>query len=184
MWEIAFLSANGMASHPFHIHLAQFQVLNRQQMYIDDDPITGHAGYLPAWEASFGKDHPELLLPGCSVGTYCADFGPPLDYKKLNKDGALGGNPAFAPYLMHKPEDTTPPEPGETGWKDTAEIGSGQVLRILVRWTPSDVPTIPYRSYAGRNFYEFDPTQGAYVWHCHILNHEDNEMMRPYRVTK
>jgi spore coat protein A, manganese oxidase len=22
----------------------------------------------------------------------------------------------------------------------------------------------------------------AYVWHCHILEHEDNEMMRPYKV--
>jgi len=42
---------------------------------------------------------------------------------------------------------------------------------------------IANRSYAGKNFYEFDPTQGAYVWHCHVIDHEDNEMMRPYRVT-
>jgi FtsP/CotA-like multicopper oxidase with cupredoxin domain len=23
---------------------------------------------------------------------------------------------------------------------------------------------------------------GQYVWHCHIVSHEDNEMMRPYRI--
>jgi len=29
--------------------------------------------------------------------------------------------------------------------------------------------------------YSFDPTSGpGYVWHCHIIDHEDNEMMRPY----
>jgi spore coat protein A len=30
---------------------------------------------------------------------------------------------------------------------------------------------VPFEGYAGR-----------YVWHCHILEHEDNEMMRPYEV--
>ena len=23
---------------------------------------------------------------------------------------------------------------------------------------------------------------GQFVWHCHIVEHEDNEMMRPYRI--
>ncbi len=40
-------------------------------------------------------------------------------------------------------------------------------LRILVRWTPSDIPLVPNESYAGHNWYEFDPTKDAYVWHCH-----------------
>jgi FtsP/CotA-like multicopper oxidase with cupredoxin domain len=57
----------------------------------------------------------------------------------------------------------------------------GEVLRIVVRWTP----TYQKKSQADQNFYPFDPTDGpGYVWHCHILDHEDNEMMRPYRVTK
>ncbi len=31
--------------------------------------------------------------------------------------------------------------------------------------------------------YPFDPSTGpGYVWHCHIIDHEDNEMMRPYNV--
>ena len=33
-----------------------------------------------------------------------------------------------------------------------------------------------------KNARSFDPTRGRYVWHCHILEHEDNEMMRPYDV--
>ena len=54
-----------------------------------------------------------------------------------------------------------PPEPLESGWKDTARADPGTVTRIIV----------PFEGYAGR-----------YVWHCHILEHEDNEMMRPYQV--
>jgi spore coat protein A, manganese oxidase len=111
---------------------------------------------------------------------YCADYGPPLNYNRLNKDGAVGGNPAFSGYLD---STSTAPEGGESGWKDTVSAPSGQVLTLLVRWTPSDVAQIANRSYTGRNLYQFDPTQGTYVWHCHIIDHEDNEMMRPYRVT-
>lgn len=54
-----------------------------------------------------------------------------------------------------------PPEPGEEGWKDTVRAYSGMVTRIIVRFT----------GYPGR-----------YVWHCHILEHEDNEMMRPFNL--
>ncbi len=54
-----------------------------------------------------------------------------------------------------------PPEPGEAGWKDTVLAHPRMVTRIIVR----------FEGYAGR-----------YVWHCHILEHEDNEMMRPYEV--
>jgi spore coat protein A len=54
-----------------------------------------------------------------------------------------------------------PPDPNEMGWKDTARVNAKTVTRIIV----------PFTGYAGR-----------YVWHCHILEHEDNEMMRPYEV--
>jgi FtsP/CotA-like multicopper oxidase with cupredoxin domain len=56
----------------------------------------------------------------------------------------------------------------------------GQVTRIVVRWAPTDIPasTAP----ADANF-PFDPNGGhGYVWHCHIVDHEDNEMMRPDEV--
>jgi FtsP/CotA-like multicopper oxidase with cupredoxin domain len=54
----------------------------------------------------------------------------------------------------------TPAEPWEAGYKDTVISYPGQVTRIAAT---------------------FD-IQGLYVWHCHILEHEDNEMMRPYCV--
>ena len=54
-----------------------------------------------------------------------------------------------------------PPEPNEAGWKDTVRVNPRTVTRIIVR---------------------FEGFVGRYVWHCHILEHEDNEMMRPFEV--
>jgi spore coat protein A, manganese oxidase len=54
-----------------------------------------------------------------------------------------------------------PPPPEEAGWKDTVRADHGMVTRII----------IPFEGFAGR-----------YVWHCHNLEHEDNEMMRPFDV--
>jgi spore coat protein A, manganese oxidase len=170
------------------LHLSQFQVLNRQAIAISDpntkDPSKDDPSqyYLAAWLKAYGTDS----SAGCTAGAYCLNYGPPLDYLAPNKDGAIGGNPAFSGYFTKdsngKVIPPTPPRPSESGWKDTADAFANQVLRILVRWTPSDVPITPNTSYAGENFYRFDPTQGYYVWHCHVLTHEDNEMMRPYRV--
>jgi spore coat protein A, manganese oxidase len=179
-WQMLFLSTMP-GVHPFHIHLTQFQVLKRESL--KDASV-----YMSAWNGAFGTILRELLPAGCSVGTYCEDYGPPLPYLAPNADGALGGNPAFSGYLPNdcqtNPTDCpTPPEPGESGWKDTVRVASGEVVTLLVRWTPSDVAQIANRSYTGKNLYQFDPTQGTYVWHCHIIDHEDNEMMRPYRVT-
>jgi FtsP/CotA-like multicopper oxidase with cupredoxin domain len=53
-----------------------------------------------------------------------------------------------------------PPEASEQGWKDTVIAFPGEVTRVRMT---------------------FD-TAGQYVWHCHIVEHEDNEMMRPYRI--
>jgi spore coat protein A, manganese oxidase len=55
----------------------------------------------------------------------------------------------------------TPPEAFEAGWKDTVRADPKMVTRIIVR---------------------FEGFVGRYVWHCHVLEHEDNEMMRPYDV--
>ena len=57
--------------------------------------------------------------------------------------------------------DAEPPEHFEAGWKDTIRAHSLMVTRIIVK----------FEGYVGR-----------YVWHCHLLEHEDNEMMRPYEV--
>ena len=78
-----------------------------------------------------------------------------------------------APYLLGAPAG---PNPNEAGWKDTVQMNPGEVTRIIVRFTPTGT--------AGGTTYTFDPTAGppTYVWHCHIIDHEDNEMMRPYQV--
>lgn len=56
--------------------------------------------------------------------------------------------------------EVRPPEPWETGTKDTVVAFPGEITRVKAR---------------------FD-LAGLYVWHCHMLEHEDNEMMRPYVV--
>ena len=56
--------------------------------------------------------------------------------------------------------DVLPPEPWESGFKDTVVAYPGQATRIKARFA----------------------TPGQFVWHCHIVEHEDNEMMRPYRI--
>ena len=54
-----------------------------------------------------------------------------------------------------------PPAANEAGWKDTAIVNPREALTIVV----------PFSGFTGR-----------YVFHCHMLEHEDNDMMRPYEV--
>ena len=91
-------------SHPIHLHLVRFQILDRQN-----------------FERFAYMYHNELKFTG----------------------------------------PVTPPDVNEMGWKDTVRAEAGMVTRIIV----------PFDGYTGR-----------YVWHCHILEHEDNEMMRPFEV--
>jgi FtsP/CotA-like multicopper oxidase with cupredoxin domain len=114
-------------------------------------------------------------------GTMAGD-GPPSSYATRNADGAVGGNPAVSPFLLGSP---TPPLPHEAGWKDTVIMYPGQVTRIVARWAPLEVAVNGVRP--GQDLYAQQDgvnTIGdiGYVWHCHILDHEDNEMMRPYVV--
>ncbi|WP_186577907.1 multicopper oxidase family protein [Aquibacillus kalidii] len=91
-------------THPMHIHLIQFQLLDRQ----------------------------------------------PFDLDRYNKDGQI--------IYTGPPK---PPAANERGWKDTVAAPSAQITRVIAR---------------------FGPYTGDYVWHCHILEHEDYDMMRPFRV--
>ncbi len=61
--------------------------------------------------------------------------------------------------LLGKPHR---PAAWEAGWKDTVQVHSGEVVRIIATF---DRP-------------------GYYLWHCHILSHEDHEMMRPFLVSR
>jgi FtsP/CotA-like multicopper oxidase with cupredoxin domain len=99
VWEL--YNATGDA-HPMHIHEVAFELVNRQDIFVD----------------------------------------------------ATGETVQVVPGSMRLPE------PWETGVKDTVIAYPGQVTRLKIR---------------------FDRA-GQYVWHCHIVEHEDNEMMRPYRI--
>jgi FtsP/CotA-like multicopper oxidase with cupredoxin domain len=178
IWE--FLNTT-VDAHPIHIHLIQFQLLNRQPVHLD--PATGQPTYLATWAKAFpggtfngqttnGTWGPVTYQPG----TIIPGYGPPSHYFTPNADGALGGNPAFSRFLSGPP---IPPNPSEAGWKDTIKVFPGYVNRFVVRWAPQATAVSAVKP--GQNLYPFDPTKGpGYVVHCHILDHEDNEMMRPY----
>jgi spore coat protein A len=79
-----------------------------------------------------------------------------LDRRKFDV-GTYWGNNGEVKYLA----PAEPPDPSEAGWKDTVRADPGMVTRIIAK---------------------FEGFPGRYVWHCHILEHEDNEMMRPFDV--
>jgi spore coat protein A len=93
-------------AHPIHLHLVQFQILDRQGFTADQDPDTGALSNI---------------------------------------------------QLVGAPEA---PDANEQGFKDTVRMSPGTVTRVIAK---------------------FD-REGFYVWHCHILSHEDHDMMRPYYV--
>jgi spore coat protein A, manganese oxidase len=154
LWEIVNLTAD---AHPIHVHLTQFQLVNRQRFNINR--------YTQVYDETFPD------------GIYQPAFGPPLDYTTGNAR-ALGGNPDVTSYLQGP---ARPPAANEAGWKDTVTALPGEVTRIAIRFAPTDLPVHTSPEDA---FYPFDPNADGhgYVWHCHILEHEDNEMMRPYTV--
>jgi len=167
LWEIVNLTAD---AHPMHPHLVAFQVLNRQALDVKAYTTAYNTAYLAAG----------LPLDGA---------GPPLDYNcgfgatvpagVLPPTCVLGGNPdpALVPALIGLP---VPPMPQEVGWKDTVQALPGMVTRFLVRFAKTDLPAATPAVAAG---YDFSPNHGhGYVWHCHIVDHEDNEMMRPFSV--
>jgi spore coat protein A len=53
------------------------------------------------------------------------------------------------------------PDANEQGWKDTVQCPAGMVTRIIAK---------------------FEGFAGKYLYHCHILEHESNDMMRPFEV--
>ena len=109
----SFLNTTGDV-HPIHLHLAKFQVLNRQPF----DPVA----FLQ------------------------------------NQKVVFTGIPR-APEANERP-----------AWKDTIKTYPGMITRVIVKFDlPSNARVTP-----GKEL--------LYVWHCHILEHEDNEMMRPFKV--
>jgi len=180
IWEIVNLTAD---THPIHTHLFAFQVLNRQKF--------SPSKFVKAYDASF----PGGFNPGDGLtyapGVFMPGYGPPLPYGNCFAGTVCGGNPDPAPYFQG---GVIPAAATENGWKDTVQCNPGEVTRIAIRVAPENAPLNAVSP--GVNLYSFDPTAGlgvlddgfgypggpGYVWHCHIIDHEDNEMMRRWEV--
>ncbi len=129
-----FIANPTMHTHPIHLHLVQFQLVQRQTL--------ASVEYLRDWTTLNGNL--------------------PLNHSTINIA-------SFNQYLVGQP---IKPTTKEECWKDTIQAEAGTVTVIRIRFAPQD-----------GSAYKFDPTIGpGYVWHCHILDHEDNEMMRPFFV--
>ncbi|CAO2174444.1 unnamed protein product [Urochloa humidicola] len=71
----------------------------------------------------------------------------------------------------------------ERGWKNVFKVRPSAVTRILVRFKPLEADDAASPEEESR--FPFDVTTGpGYVYHCHILDHEDNEMMRPMKIVR
>jgi spore coat protein A len=125
-----------------------------------DDPVTEDpkAGSTEIWSLAnaTGDVHPIHL----HLVQFQVSNRQPFDVKTYVQSGKL----VYTGIPM-------PPESNERpGWKDTIKTYAGYVTRIIPKFDlPEGTQAAP-----GQEF--------RYVWHCHILEHEDNEMMRPYKI--
>jgi len=100
--------------------------------------------------------HPHLIAFQV-IGRVPFDKEEYLDVQQEFLSGERSTSPRWEDYVTG---EMLPPESWESGWKDTVIASPDHVTRFIAT---------------------FD-LEGLYVWHCHILEHEDNEMMRPYYV--
>ncbi|GJP53227.1 hypothetical protein CLOM_g12405 [Closterium sp. NIES-68] len=100
----------------------------------------------------------------------------PISRRPINSGGLINGSCSLDPSSSKPSCFTGPARPvprHEQGWKDTTVAFNDMVTTIFV----------PFKGQDGKAF-PFDATEGpGYVWHCHSLGHEDNEMMRPLIMT-
>lgn len=153
-------------AHPIHIHLLQWQLVKRQAYDV--------TGFMNAYDAAWA---PRGLGEWPAGLGYPGGSGSPLDYNTPNTDGAVGGNPAITPFLTGP---IKPADPDERGWKDDIKSFPGEVATYIVRIAPTDKPIGASQQDL---LFPFDPSIGpGFVWHCHIIDHEDMDMMRPLMI--
>jgi FtsP/CotA-like multicopper oxidase with cupredoxin domain len=81
-------------------------------------------------------------------------------FQVVNREGLVLDENGEVVQPVQLDGNVTQPESWEDGWKDTVIAYPGQVTRLRMQFV----------------------NPGQFVWHCHIVEHEDNEMMRPYRI--
>jgi spore coat protein A len=80
-----------------------------------------------------------------------------LSSQNFNVAKYLTNGNVLAPTLVGS---ASPPAPNESGWEDTIQVDPGEVVRIIANYDHA----------------------GLYPIHCHILEHEENDMMRPFQI--
>jgi FtsP/CotA-like multicopper oxidase with cupredoxin domain len=139
---------------------AKGAAMGEARMWSDALTETPQVGAVEVWEFYNGTAdaHPIHLHDVMFEVVDRQDLVPPPEPMVMAM--AEGGHASHAVFQLAPGSQPRPPEPGERGWKDTVIAYPGQVTRVRMRFG----------------------TAGQYVWHCHILSHEDNEMMRPFGV--
>ena len=174
-------------SHPFAlINMAHF-----------DEPITDfpHAGDIEVWDIinlsneahpvhvhlldfrvinrqRFASDTSSLTTPWGNDPSF-----PPVMVGKYIIDRLAGTLKPLAAYLSLNPGDIQPAQSYETGPKDVVRAAPFAVTRIVMQW-PTNVMFYTAPSAVSGDL----ATAGRFVFHCHILDHEDNDMMRPLQL--
>ncbi|GAA5056069.1 multicopper oxidase family protein [Nocardia callitridis] len=138
--------------HPIHIHLVTFRILGRTPLRTIDY---------------------QLANPQPEVGVKWTP----------SAEGFLAG-------------PMRPPAPWEAGWKDTVRVDGGTVTRVIVRFPTAEElgfdPDAPFprshdvaathTAHAGHAHAAGEDELRGYIWHCHLLDHEDHDMMLRYRT--
>jgi spore coat protein A len=74
-----------------------------------------------------------------------------------------------------------PPDPNESGWKETVRMNPGECTTVIAKF---DLPATPFAVPLSPTLQsDYGIAGHEYVWHCHILEHEEHDMMRPLVVT-
>jgi spore coat protein A, manganese oxidase len=111
-----------------------------------------------------------------------------VGYMAAGAAAAPGTQIDVGPFLV--PDTARGPDPNELGWKETVRMNPNEVTRVVMRFELPKLPwAIPYStrlcdpmSPPGPNN---PPINGyEYVWHCHILEHEEHDMMHALVVDR
>jgi spore coat protein A len=143
-----------------------------------DSKSLDNAG-MPTWGLPYISDVTETVNPGAvevwQLFNLTGDTHP-IHFHLVNvqviQRQPFSGDPSTGVSLGQ----AAPPDPNETGWKETVRMNPGEATTVIAQFT---LPKLPASM--------GDPTSPRtggheYVWHCHILEHEEHDMMRPLVV--
>jgi spore coat protein A, manganese oxidase len=94
-----------------------------------------------------------------------------VNAQMISRQAFQANNYNGTPNLQGAP---IPPGLSEAGWKETFRMNPGEVTTVMMHF---DLPSVPFTVPPS-------PRTGGheYVWHCHILEHEEHYIMRPLVV--